>query len=144
MAFPDGFLWGGAVAANQCEGAWNLDGKGLSTNDCLSEDDYWKDDIPTVYREGLYYPTHEAIDFYHTFRDDIRLFAEMGFKVFRMSIMWSRLFPKGIEEEPDREGIEFYHNVFAELRKHGIEPLVTIWHSEDPVYLVNEQHHRFA
>ena len=85
--------------------------------------------------DGYYYPNHEAIDFYHHYKEDIALFAEMGFKVFRMSISWSRLFPTGLEEEPKREGVEFYRNVFKELKKYDIEPLVTIWHFDTPLYL---------
>ena len=85
--------------------------------------------------DGYYYPNHKAIDFYHHYKEDIALFAEMGFKMFRMSISWSRIFPKGIEEEPNREGIEFYRNVFTELRKYDIEPLVTMCHYDTPLYL---------
>ena len=83
-------------------------------------------------REGYYYPALEGIDFYHHFREDIALFAEMGFKTFRMSIGWSRIFPRGDEEEPNEEGLAFYEEVFKECRKHGIEPLVTITHFDCP------------
>lgn len=85
--------------------------------------------------EDYYYPNHKGTDFYHHWKEDIALFAEMGFKIFRMSISWSRLYPKGIEEEPNQEGIEFYRNVFKELKAHGIEPLVTIWHFDTPLYI---------
>lgn len=87
---------------------------------------------------GEYYPNHTAIDFYHHYKEDIRMFAEMGFKVFRMSIDWSRIYPTGMEEEPNRQGLEFYWNIFRELKKYNIEPLVTIWHGETPLYIENE------
>lgn len=160
--FPENFLWGGATSAMQIEGAYGTSNRGLNINDVNtagtktsprfttvinpdgSKEMYpmFSKDLPEGSKmacfEDLYYPNLKAIDFYHHYKEDIALLAEMGFRVFRMSIMWSRLFPKGNEEKPDTEGIQFYHNVFAELRKHNIEPLVTIWHSEDPVYLVNE------
>lgn len=133
------FLWGGAVAANQCEGAWNLDGKGISTMDCFtggsaSEPRKYTDGVI----EGLYYPNHEAVDFYHRYKEDIRLFAEMGFKVFRLSIAWSRVFPLGDEEVPNEKGLQFYDNVFDECREYGIEPVVTISHYETPYALVTK------
>ena len=84
---------------------------------------------------GYYYPYHEAIDFYHHYKEDIALFAEMGFKVFRMSIAWTRIYPNGVEETPNQAGLDFYRNVFLELKKYGIEPLVTIQHYDVPLYL---------
>lgn len=138
LKFRDDFLWGGAVSANQCEGAWNVDGKGLSTNDCLSENDYWKDDVPTVYREGLYYPTHDAIGFYYTFKEDIALFAEMGFKVFRFSIAWSRIYPNGDDEKPNELGLKHYREVIDCCHQYGIEPLITLSHTEMPLNMVNK------
>ena len=131
MKFPDGFLWGGAVAANQCEGAYNEDGKGLSTQDVTPRG--IKGPItkePTPDNMKLV-----GIDFYHRYKDDIKLFAEMGFKVFRTSIAWSRIFPNGDEKEPNEKGLQFYDDLFDELLKYGIEPLVTISHYETPLNL---------
>lgn len=134
MRFPEGFLWGGAVAANQCEGAYNEGGKGLSIQDVLPH--------------GLKGPVTEhptpdnlklsGIDFYHRYREDIRLFAEMGFRVFRTSIAWSRIFPNGDEETPNEEGLKFYDDLFDECLKYGIEPLVTISHYEMPLHLARK------
>ena len=131
MKFPDGFLWGGAVAANQCEGAYNEDGKGLSTQDVTPRG--IKGPItkePTPDNMKLV-----GIDFYHRYKDDIKLFAEMGFKVFRTSIAWSRIFPNGDDTEPNEKGLQFYDDLFDELLKYGIEPLVTISHYETPLNL---------
>ncbi|MEG6567919.1 6-phospho-beta-glucosidase [Thermoanaerobacterium saccharolyticum] len=137
--FPEGFLWGGATAANQCEGAYNEGGKGLSTADILTSGSRTVPRrITPVLEEGTYYPSHEAIDFYHRYKEDIKLFAEMGFKVFRMSIAWSRIFPNGDDLEPNEEGLNFYDNVFTELKKYNIEPLVTISHYETPYNLTKE------
>lgn len=129
--FPENFLWGGAVAANQCEGAYDEDGKGLSIQDVMPHG---------IRGARTAAPTEDnmkltAVDFYHRYREDIRLFAEMGFKVFRLSIGWSRIFPKGDEKEPNEKGLEFYDRVFDECLKYGIEPLVTISHYETPLYL---------
>lgn len=131
---PKGFLWGGATAANQCEGAYNEGGKGLSVQDVTPHG------IMTPRTEK---PTEDnmkliAIDFYHRYKEDIKLFAEMGFKVFRLSIAWSRIFPKGNETEPNEEGLQFYDNVFDECAKYGIEPLVTLSHYETPLYLAEQ------
>jgi 6-phospho-beta-glucosidase len=137
--FPEGFLWGGATAANQCEGAYNEGGKGLSTADILTSGSRTTPRrITPVLEEGAYYPSHEAIDFYHRYKEDIKLFAEMGFKVFRMSIAWTRIFPNGDDAEPNEEGLKFYDNVFAELKKYNIEPLVTISHYEAPYNLTKK------
>lgn len=129
--FPENFLWGGAVAANQCEGAYDEDGKGLSIQDVMPHG---------IKGARTAEPTEDnmklvAVDFYHRYQEDIRLFAEMGFKVFRLSIAWSRIFPKGDEKEPNEKGLEFYDRVFDECRRYGIEPLVTISHYETPLYL---------
>lgn len=129
--FPKDFLWGGAVAANQCEGAYLEDGKGLSIQDVLPGG---------VKGQRTETPTEEnmklvGIDFYHRYQEDIKLFAEMGFKVFRLSIAWSRIFPKGDEETPNEAGLLFYDRVFDECKKYGIEPLVTISHYETPLHL---------
>lgn len=131
------FLWGGAVAANQCEGAYLEGGKGLSIMDVATAGDKnTKRSFTPGIQEGVYYPNHEGIDFYHHYKEDIALFAEMGFKCFRTSIAWSRIFPKGDEETPNEEGLQFYEDMFDELIKHGIQPVVTISHYEMPLYLV--------
>ncbi len=137
--FPEGFLWGGATAANQIEGAWNLDGKGPSTMDYITGgNNTTPRKITPEFVPGAFYPNHDAIDFYHHYKEDIRLFAEMGFKVFRMSIAWSRIFPHGDESEPNQAGLEFYDRIFDELHQYGIEPLVTLSHYELPMYLCKE------
>ncbi|MCQ6566877.1 glycoside hydrolase family 1 protein [Bacillus mycoides] len=142
--FPEGFLWGGATAANQMEGGFYEGGKGLNIADVLPggkgrlkilQDPGFNFEIDkTKYN----YPNHEGIDFYHRYKEDIALFAEMGFKSFRMSIAWTRIFPNGDELEPNEEGLAFYDRVFAELEKHKIEPVVTISHYEMPVNLVKK------
>ena len=134
--FPDGFLWGGAVAANQCEGAWNVDGKGPSIEDHLMGGDVKTPRCYTRYIDpDKYYPSHESVDFYGHYKDDIKLFGEMGMKIFRTSINWSRLYPVGDEDEPNAAGVAFYHSLFSECQKWGIEPLVTISHYEIPMGL---------
>lgn len=130
--FPEGFLWGGAVAANQIEGAYQEGGKGLSTAD-VSPNGIMYPPVESSEKINLY---HNAIDFYHRYKEDIALFAEMGFKCFRTSIAWTRIFPNGDELEPNEEGLKFYDNVFDELIKHNIEPVVTISHYEMPLGLV--------
>jgi 6-phospho-beta-glucosidase len=129
--FPDGFLWGGATAANQVEGSYAADGKGLSIQDVLP-------------KGGLSAPTSEptpdnlkldGIDFYRRYVEDIALFAEMGFSVYRFSIAWSRIFPDGDETEPNEAGLAFYDRVLDELEKHGIQPLITLSHYETPLHL---------
>ncbi len=137
--FKDGFLWGGAVAANQFEGAWDADGKGASVSDmCTNGTHTTPKRITTAIEPDTLYPSHEAIDFYHHYKEDIALFAEMGFKTFRLSIAWTRIFPTGMETEPNEAGLKFYDNVFDECKKHGIEPLVTISHYEMPYALVEK------
>src|SRR5699024_1033753 len=127
MSFPENFLWGGAIAANQAEGAWNIDGKGPSRCDYHLAG---TKDTPRSYTETIEkfgdYPSHKGIDFYHRYKEDIKLFSEMGFKVFRTSIAWSRIFPNGDDDQPNEKGLEFYDNVFDECLKYDIEPLVTI------------------
>lgn len=133
------FLWGGAVAAHQLEGAWNVDGKGVSTADVMTAG---SKDVPRQITDGVLdggnYPNHRGIDFYHTYKDDIKFFAEMGFKCFRTSIAWTRIFPTGVEEVPNEKGLEFYDNLFDEFLKYGIEPVVTLSHFEIPYHLVKE------
>ena len=137
--FPDNFLWGGAVAANQCEGAWNVHGKGVSTADVATAGSREKKrEYTDGVIEGKYYPSHEAIDFYHRFEGDIALLAEMGFKCFRTSIAWTRIFPNGDESEPNEEGLKYYDRLFDECLKYGIEPVVTISHYEMPYALVEK------
>lgn len=143
MGFPKDFLWGGATAANQCEGGYNEGGRGLANVDVhpIGEDRIKVSKGKRKmfdFEEGYFYPAKEGIDFYHTYKEDIKLFAEMGFKTFRLSIGWSRIFPKGIESEPNREGLDFYRSVFEECKRYGIEPLVTIAHFDVPMYLVKE------
>lgn len=135
--FPDNFLWGGATAANQYEGGWNLDGRGMSIDDVITGGSVDKEREITLPKPlpGVYYPNHEATDFYHHYKEDIKLFAEMGFKIYRFSISWSRIFPNGDETEPNKKGLEFYDRVIDELRKYNIEPLVTVSHYENPLNL---------
>jgi 6-phospho-beta-glucosidase len=132
--FPPGFLWGGATAANQVEGAYDEGGKGLSIQDVMPRgiagpptEEPTPDNLKLV-----------GIDFYHRYAEDIALFAEMGFRTFRFSIAWSRIFPQGDEAEPNEEGLAFYDRVLDELEKHGIEPLVTISHYETPLALARK------
>lgn len=141
--FPKDFLWGGALAANQCEGGYKEGGKGLTTVDlCPAGENRRKvmegkiDVLRPI--EGEYYPSHESIDFYHRFREDIALFAEMGFKCLRISIAWSRIFPKGDEEIPNEDGLKFYDEMFDEMIKHGIEPVVTICHFDTPIGIIEK------
>lgn len=133
MSFPKDFLWGGAVAANQCEGGYLEDGKGLSVPDMLLGGDV---NTPRTFLPktdpDAFYPSHEAIDFYHHYKEDIKLFAEMGFNVFRLSINWARIYPNGDDEEPNEAGLKFYDDVFDECAKYGIQPLVTLCHYEIP------------
>jgi len=139
MGFRNDFLWGGALAANQCEGAYLEDGKGLSVPDMFLGGTATKPRTfcpKTV--DGAFYPSHEAVDFYHHYKEDIALFAEMGFKCFRTSINWARIFPNGDEDEPNEAGLKFYDDVFDECAKYGIEPLVTLCHYEIPWHLVTE------
>ncbi|WP_138495849.1 glycoside hydrolase family 1 protein [Paenibacillus pinistramenti] len=146
--FPENFLWGGATAANQLEGGFDEDGKGLSCADMIAH-------VPKEQRKGGHameisserieqilageiderFPKRYGVDFYHRYKEDIALFAEMGFKVFRLSIHWSRIFPNGYDEQPNEAGLQFYDNVFDELAKYGIEPLVTLSHYETPLGL---------
>lgn len=133
----DDFLWGGAVAANQCEGAYQEDGKGLSIMDIITAGDAnHPRRITRTLEENTYYPNHEAIDFYHRYEEDTDYFQEMGFKCFRTSIAWSRIFPKGDEETPNEAGLAFYDRLFQTLKQKGMEPVITISHYEMPLYLV--------
>lgn len=159
--FPKNFMWGGAIAANQAEGAYNEGGRGLvqtdvTTGGTVDRPRYTtyidKDGqpgkafsmghtgkIPEGARfavlEDEYYPNHKAVDFYHRYKEDIKLFAEMGYSIFRLSISWARIFPNGDDQEPNQEGLDFYRSVFEECRKYNIEPLVSIWHFDTPLQL---------
>lgn len=139
-SLPKNFLWGGATAANQCEGGYLEGGKGLGTVDVIP----WGEDRRAVmlgikdYKtlpEDAYYPSREAIDMYHHWKEDIALMAEMGFRCYRFSFAWSRIFPTGEEEEPNEEGLKFYENMIDEMLAHGIQPVVTICHFDVPLHL---------
>ena len=160
MGFRRDFLWGGATAANQYEGGYLEGGRGLATSDAIRGGSV---NTPRRYtiitKEGevmelgreeslpegakgyiipdIYYPSHQAVDFYHRYKEDIALCAEMGLKCFRLSISWTRIFPRGDEEEPNEEGLKFYDDVFDEMLKYGIEPVVTIMHFDTPMYLAD-------
>ena len=158
MSFPKNFLWGGATAANQYEGGYLSGGKGLATADVITNGDMHNprrivieledgtrqtinrfQDVPknakAIIDDSVYYPSHVATDFYNHYKEDIALMGEMGFKTFRMSINWTRIFPNGDDEHPNEEGLKFYDNVFDECLKYGIEPLVTINHFDLPLNL---------
>ncbi|MFP7494371.1 6-phospho-beta-glucosidase BglA [Terribacillus saccharophilus] len=136
---PKDFLWGGALAAHQFEGGWNQDGKGPSVIDVLTAGAHG---VPRELTETVeadkFYPNHEAIDFYNRYKEDVALFAEMGLKCLRTSIGWTRIFPKGDEAEPNEAGLKFYDDLFDELLKHGIEPVITLSHFEMPLHLARE------
>lgn len=159
--FPKNFLWGGAIAANQAEGAYNEDGRGLvqtdvTTGGTVDSPRYTtyidKDGKPGkaggmghnaripegatfAVLDDYYYPNHKAVDFYHRYKEDIKLFAEMGYSIFRLSISWARIFPNGDDAEPNQAGLDFYRSVFEECHKYNIEPLVSIWHFDTPLAL---------
>ena len=143
MKMPEGFLWGGATAANQCEGAYQEGGRGLSSVDVVP---FGPDRFPVALGkmkmldcdENHVYPAHEAIDMYHRYKEDIALFAEMGFKCYRLSIAWTRILPSGDDDTPNEEGLAFYDSLFDECLKYGIQPLVTICHFDTPVALIKK------
>lgn len=140
--FPKDFLWGGAISANQTEGAWHEGGRGSSNIDLLpigkkrQSVKLGQDPHPQM-NNSLYYPSHTGIDFYHRYKDDIAMLAELGLKVFRTSISWSRLFPNGDEEQPNSEGIAYYRSLFETCRKYDMEVLVTLAHFDVPMHLVD-------
>ncbi len=159
----DGFLWGGATAANQFEGGWDQGGKGPSCSDVITRGALdklrtvtWKDKDGNVHADPIFtldiqedgyeaavlpgfdYPSHNACDFYHRWKEDLALFNEMGFKTFRLSINWSRIFPNGDDKEPNEEGLKFYDEIFDECARLGIKPLVTLSHYEVPLHLANK------
>ena len=136
---PNDFLWGGAVAAHQLEGGWNIDGRGPSVSDVLTGG---AAGVPRRITDGVqpgeYYPNHDGIDFYHRYPEDVALFQELGFQVFRTSISWSRVFPRGDEPQPNEAGLAFYDRLFDSLLAAGIQPLVTLSHFEMPYTLAKE------
>lgn len=142
MSFPKGFLWGGAISASQAEGGWQEGGRGVENCDLIPAG---PDRFAVMTGQKIlalddtehYFPARNAIDFYHHYKEDIALFAEMGFKCFRTSLSWSRIFPKGDEETPNEEGLAFYESVVDELRKYDIEPLITMTHFDIPQYLID-------
>lgn len=141
--FPENFLWGGAIAANQAEGGYLEGGKGLTSVDLLptgpDRRSIMEGNVPSMIpQEGQFYPSHEAIDFYHHYKEDIALFAEMGFKSFRLSLSWARIFPNGEEIAPNEAGLQYYDDLFDELKKYGIEPVVTLAHFDVPVALIEK------
>ena len=139
MGFKEGFLWGGAVAAHQLEGGYDQGGKGLSIMDVMTAGSRTeKRRVTDGIVPGENYPNHHAIEFYTHYKEDVRLFAEMGFKCFRTSIAWTRIFPNGDEETPNEEGLKFYDSLFDECLKYGIEPVVTLCHFEMPLHLVQQ------
>lgn len=148
--FPENFLWGGATAANQVEGAWDIDNKGLTTAEVVKKSTDRKqmsmDDVDLAAvkiaisdQTSQNYPKRRGVDFYHHYKEDIALFAEMGFKVYRFSIAWSRIFPNGDENEPNELGLQFYDRVLDELEKYHIKPLITLSHYEMPIHLTIKQ-----
>ena len=161
MKFPNTFLWGGAISANQAEGAYLEDGKGLCSADCITRGSktaprqityktsdgeikttmFMNPEIPEDAEvgnfEGFDYPSKVGADFYHHWKEDVAMLAEMGFTVFRMSIAWARIYPNGTDENPNETGLKFYDELFDELHRLGMEPLVTLSHYETPLHLVN-------
>lgn len=136
---PNDFLWGGALAANQFEGGYDQGGKGLSVIDVMTAGEHGKArEITQEVEADKYYPNHEGIDFYHRYKEDVKLFSEMGLKCLRTSIAWTRIFPNGDEEEPNEEGLKFYDDLFDELLKYDIQPVITLSHFEMPLHLARE------
>lgn len=137
--FKENFLWGGAVAAHQLEGGWQSGGKGVSVADVMTVGAHG---VPRRITDGVLvgenYPNHEAIDFYGRYKEDVKLFAELGLKCFRTSIAWTRIFPNGDELEPNEAGLQFYDDLFDECLKYNIEPVITLSHFEMPYHLVTE------
>ncbi len=143
MGLPKDFLWGGATAANQAEGGMLEGGRGLTNTDLMPIGDDRKaialgtlDNLER--RSAYFYPSEEAIDMYHHYQEDIKLLAKMGLKVYRMSLSWTRIFPNGDDEIPNEEGLLFYEKILLELKKNGIEPLVTLAHFDVPVALIEK------
>ena len=145
-AFPKNFMWGGALAANQCEGAYLTDGKQLNVTDVMvgiasTPDLKWNPDTgkwEPDFKPGKAYLSHEGIDMYHRYKEDMALMGGMGFNAFRTSISWGRIFPNGDESEPNEAGLKFYDDLFDEMRKNGMEPVITLSHYETPLHLLTE------
>ena len=143
-AFPKGFLWGGAVAANQLEGAYLEDGKRLNVTDVMTgignpPDIRWNDETckwEPSFEHDFVHVSEEGIDFYHRYESDLELMAGMDFKAFRTSISWARIFPHGDEETPNEKGLEFYDRLFGKMLELGMEPVITISHYETPLGLL--------
>jgi 6-phospho-beta-glucosidase len=139
MNYKNEFLWGGSIAAHQLEGAYNEGGKGLNTMDLFTSGSY---EVPRQVTDSIqadkYYPSHTGIDFYHRYKEDIKLFADMGFTALRLSIDWARIFSNGDDNQPNQEGLNFYHNVIDELRRYNIKPIVTLFHFELPIAIVKK------
>ena len=151
LKFPKDFLWGGATAANQVEGAWDIDGKGMTIEDCLpyrnvgiadftKQFEFTSKDLEEALKadSNANYPKRRGIDFYHHYKEDIKMFGEMGFKVYRMSISWARIYTHPWDEKPNEKGIAFYRDVFNECHKYGMEPLVTLSHYDPPLDIVTK------
>lgn len=153
--FPSNFLWGGAIAANQTEGAWNEDNKSITVQDCMKfkadklgianfsklfETSRKELEMAQKSKNDNLFPKRHGIDFYHHYKSDIKLFAEMGFKTLRLSIQWARIYPDVDSNLPNEKGLKFYENVFKELHKYNIEPIVTLSHYEIPLQIVNKYH----
>lgn len=136
MSFPKNFLWGGATPANQCEGAWQEDGKGISIADILTAGNKQTHRLITPqFNQQYTYPSHLGIDYYHRYQEDIALLADMGFKIYRFSIAWTHIFPNGDDVTPNEAGLQFYDRIINECLKHHIVPLITISHYESPLHL---------
>ena len=159
--FPEGFLWGGATADFQFEGGFGEGGRGINSQDFVTDgsvdrarqitlrmpdgtkgyvnslDSIPQGAVPEIF-DDEYYPSHKAVDFYHHYKEDIALMGELGFKVFRFGVTWSRIYPTGDEEMPNEEGLRFYEDVLTELEKYNIAPLITICHDEMPNYLAEK------
>lgn len=139
MSLAKDFLWGGSISAHQCEGAWDKDGKGVGIMDLVTSGSHKVPrEICKKIESDKFYPSHTAINFYDNYKDDIALFAEMGFKALRISVDWSRIYPNGDDEYPNKKGIEFYNNVIDELISYNIEPIITLYHFEMPYILVEK------
>lgn len=139
MVLRDDFLWGGATAACQCEGGYLEGGKGLTVQDFVKGGSA---KAPRMFcpeiKEGEYYPSHNAVDHYHHYEEDMELLSELGIKCYRMSISWARIFPHGDDREPNREGLDFYRKIFEHCHKYGIEPMVTLSHFDIPWGIVKK------
>ena len=153
MGFDKNFLWGGAIACSQADGGFREGNKGITTQDLRYLNPAWNHEQVEEKHHGspfsreefeqalkdmdvIYYPNRRGIDFYHRYKEDIALFAEMGMKIFRTSICWARIFPNGDDETPNQEGVKYYKDMFGECKKYGIKIFATILHYDIPVSLV--------